>query len=81
MAIALSLTDCRCRTTSNGAVTRQCNELADVEYRKALVDGGAKVDPLLHKNICEGCCYEHGLTGVEPGPCVCGELGVDVIFK
>jgi hypothetical protein len=78
------LADCRCRTTYNGEVTKQCNDLAAAEYTKAVKDAGTSstnIDPLMHKNICEACCHSHGLSGVEPGPCVCGELGVDAILK
>jgi hypothetical protein len=80
----LLLADCRCRTTYNGEVTKQCNELAATEYNKLLMDAGgssATIDPLTHKNICEACCHKNGLNSVEPGPCVCGELGLDGLLK
>ena len=38
-------------------------------------------DGLEFKRICEDCCHAHGLSGVDPGPCECGDLGLDVFLK
>lgn len=75
----LVLADCRCRTQYEPEVTRQCMGWAadELEQRR---DGGV-VDLLEHKRLCEDCCRSRGFDAVDPGPCECGKLGVDVLLK
>lgn len=75
---AALLCDCRCRTQyAPGDVTSKCVD----EGYKAAIARDAGNDPLAPKNECEKCCSDHGWEGVDPGPCECGKLGLDVLLK
>lgn len=73
------LVDCRCRTTYEPELTDRCTAAAAAELDLAR-DGGA-VDLSEHKRRCEDCCRAHGADAVDPGPCACGRLGLDVLLK
>jgi hypothetical protein len=75
-----AVVDCRCRTRYEPRVTAECNSFAADEIEKKR-DAGTPYDLLEYKRVCEGCCSNHGLTGVDPGPCECGDLGLDVLMK
>lgn len=78
LALAFLGFDCRCRTEyAPGDVTSKCVD----EGYKAAQARDAMSDPLAPKTECESCCRAHGWDSVDPGPCECGKLGIDVLLK
>lgn len=78
-AAVVFLVGCRCKTRYEPVVTEQCrlSAAADLNAKR---DGGA-FDLSEHKRLCEECCRARGFASVDPGPCECGELGIDVLLK
>ena len=80
VALAVAFMNCRCRTRYEPAVTAECHSAAAQEIdRDRGRDGGLGFADF--KRVCEDCCRRHGLGGVDPGSCECGDIGLDVLLK